>query len=42
VAVAKMKGCTNEEIAKRLKCSVPTIERKLGRIGTVWGREMAR
>ena len=42
VAVAKMEGCTNEEIAKRLKCSVPTIERKLGRIRTVWGREMAR
>jgi RNA polymerase sigma factor (sigma-70 family) len=42
VAVAKMEGCTNEEIAKRLKCSVPTVERKLNRIRKIWGKETER
>jgi DNA-directed RNA polymerase specialized sigma24 family protein len=42
VALAKMEGCTSEEIAKRLKCSVPTIERKLNRIRKIWGKEIAR
>jgi DNA-directed RNA polymerase specialized sigma24 family protein len=42
VALAKMEGCTNEEIAQRLKCSVPTIERKLARIRKIWRRETAR
>jgi DNA-directed RNA polymerase specialized sigma24 family protein len=39
VALAKMEGCTNKEIAERLKCSVPTIERKLGRIRKIWAKE---
>jgi RNA polymerase sigma factor (sigma-70 family) len=42
VALAKMEGCTNEEIAQRLKCSVPTVERKLQRIRKTWKKETAR
>jgi DNA-directed RNA polymerase specialized sigma24 family protein len=37
VALAKMEGCTNKAIAERLRCSVPTIERKLNRIRRTWG-----
>jgi DNA-directed RNA polymerase specialized sigma24 family protein len=39
VAVAKLEGYTNEEIATRLDCSVATVERKLKRIRTLWSRE---
>jgi DNA-directed RNA polymerase specialized sigma24 family protein len=42
VALAKMEGCTGEEIAKRLKCSVPTVERKLNRIRKIWEKEAKR
>jgi len=42
VALAKMEGCTNEEIAAGLKRSVPTVERKLARIRKIWGKEMDR
>jgi len=42
VAIAKMEGCTNEEIGNRLGCSVPTIERKLGRIRKIWRKEQDR
>jgi len=42
VAVSKMEGYTNEEIADQQHCAVPTIERKLGRIRKVWGKELAR
>jgi RNA polymerase sigma factor (sigma-70 family) len=42
VALAKMEGCTNEEIAQRLKCSVPTVERKLQRIRKAWKKETGR
>ena len=42
VALAKMEGCTTEEIAKRQRCSIPTVERKLARIRRIWGRETAR
>ena len=42
VALAKMEGCTNEEIAARLKRSVPTVERKLARIRKISGEEMDR
>jgi RNA polymerase sigma factor (sigma-70 family) len=38
VALAKMEGCTNKEIAKGLGLSVPTIERKLQRIRKTWKR----
>jgi len=39
VAVAKMEGCTNEEISKRINCAVPTVERDLRRIRKIWGKE---
>jgi DNA-directed RNA polymerase specialized sigma24 family protein len=42
VARAKMEGYTNKEIAKSLERSVPTIERKLGRIRKIWGKERDR
>jgi DNA-directed RNA polymerase specialized sigma24 family protein len=42
VALAKMEGYTNEELADRLELAVPTIERKLGRIRRIWGKEMVR
>jgi DNA-directed RNA polymerase specialized sigma24 family protein len=41
VAVAKMEGYTNEEIAVQQNCSVPTVERKLRRIRLIWGKEIA-
>ena len=36
VAVAKMEGYTNKEIAEQLDCSVSTIERKLVLIRKIW------
>ena len=42
LALAKMDGYTNEEIAKRTKCAVPTIERKLSRIRKIWLKEMSQ
>ena len=41
VAVAKMEGYTNEEIADRLDCSLSTVERSLRLIRRIWQREMA-
>jgi RNA polymerase sigma factor (sigma-70 family) len=38
VAVAKMEGYSNEELAAKLGCSVSTIERKLRLIRRVWDR----
>ena len=37
VAVWKLEGYTNEEIAGKLDCSVATVERKLRRIRNAWG-----
>jgi RNA polymerase sigma factor (sigma-70 family) len=39
VAIAKMEGYTNEEIAERLDVSLPTVERKLQRIRRIWEKE---
>lgn len=39
VAVLKLQGCTNDEIAERLGCSRPTINRKLARIREKWSGE---
>jgi len=39
LAVAKMEGYTNEEIAKRLGCSVRTVERRLHLIRKKWQLE---
>ena len=39
VAVWKMEGYTNEEIAARLNCVPRTVQRKLGLIRTLWDQE---
>lgn len=39
VAIWKMEGFTNAEIAVRLGKSVPTVERKLATIRTIWERD---
>ena len=39
LAVAKMEGYTNREIAERLDCSLRTVERRLGLIRKKWQRE---
>jgi RNA polymerase sigma factor (sigma-70 family) len=36
VALAKMEGCTNREIAERLGCIEQTVERKLRSIRRIW------
>ena len=41
VAVWKMEGYTNEEIAARLDCTVRTVERKLRIIRGLWEKETA-
>lgn len=41
LAVAKMEGYTNEEIAKRLDCSVRTVERQLRLIRRKWQEEQS-
>jgi DNA-directed RNA polymerase specialized sigma24 family protein len=40
VALWKMEGLTNEEIAERLGCVPRTVERKLRLIRSLWTREM--
>ncbi len=42
VALSKMAGFTNQEIADTLKVSVPTVERKLRVIRRVWNSENDR
>ena len=39
VAMLKVQGYTNQEIAVRLECSLSTIERKLRLIRELWSRE---
>jgi RNA polymerase sigma factor (sigma-70 family) len=41
VAVWKMEGLTNDEIAGRLDCSRRTVARKLDAIRIIWGKEQA-
>jgi RNA polymerase sigma factor (sigma-70 family) len=41
VALWKMEGYTNAEIAERLGCVVGTVERKLRVIRTIWEKEIA-
>jgi DNA-directed RNA polymerase specialized sigma24 family protein len=36
IALMKMEGYTNEEIARQLDCSLSTVERKLRRIRHEW------
>lgn len=42
MAIAKMEGLTNEEIARQQGRSLATVERKLGRIRKIWEREVER
>jgi DNA-directed RNA polymerase specialized sigma24 family protein len=42
VAILKMEGYTNREVADRLGCVVGTVERKLRVIRTAWERELRR
>ena len=39
IAVYKMEGYTNEEIAARLDCALTTVERRLRRIRKTWEDE---
>jgi len=39
MAIWKMEGYTNEEIAARIDRAIPTVERKLARIRKLWERE---
>jgi DNA-directed RNA polymerase specialized sigma24 family protein len=40
VAVAKMEGCSNREIAQRLDCALRTVERRLKLIRDEWRAEI--
>jgi DNA-directed RNA polymerase specialized sigma24 family protein len=40
IALWKVEGCTNEEIAGRLDCVPRTIERKVSRIRVLWKHEL--
>jgi DNA-directed RNA polymerase specialized sigma24 family protein len=42
IAVAKLEGYTNQEIARRLDCALATVERRLGRIRKIWSRSAQR
>jgi DNA-directed RNA polymerase specialized sigma24 family protein len=42
VAIWKMEGYRNEEIAAKLGCAVATVERRLRVIRTLWGKEVER
>jgi DNA-directed RNA polymerase specialized sigma24 family protein len=39
VALAKMDGYNNDEIARQLDCSIRTIERRLHLIRSIWERD---
>jgi DNA-directed RNA polymerase specialized sigma24 family protein len=40
IAVAKMEGRTNKEIAGEMDCAVRTVERRLGYIRAIWREEV--
>ena len=40
IAVWKLEGHTNDEIAARLGCVTSTVERKLARIRSMWANEI--
>ena len=40
IALWKVEGQTNDEIATRLNCVPRTVERKLGRIRALWKDEL--
>jgi RNA polymerase sigma factor (sigma-70 family) len=39
IALLKVEGLSNEEIAARLQCGLRSVERKLHRIRTIWAGE---
>jgi DNA-directed RNA polymerase specialized sigma24 family protein len=39
IALLKLEGCTNPEIADRVDRSLPTVERRLRLIRSTWQRE---
>jgi DNA-directed RNA polymerase specialized sigma24 family protein len=41
VALLKLEGLTNREIAERLRCNERTVERKLGLIRKKWEKELS-
>ena len=40
IALWKMEGYTNDEIAGKLDCAVPTVERRLRLIRKTWEKEL--
>ena len=41
LALLKLEGYTNEEIARRLECGLRTVERKLGIVRARWSQEVS-
>ena len=41
IAIWKMEGLTNDEVAQRLDCSRRTVARKLETIRIIWSRDLA-
>jgi DNA-directed RNA polymerase specialized sigma24 family protein len=41
IAILKMEGYTDQEVAARVNCGVRTVERKLQRIRALWSKEIA-
>ena len=39
MAVAKLEGCSNQEIAERMDCALRTVERRLKLIRDTWQQE---
>jgi DNA-directed RNA polymerase specialized sigma24 family protein len=42
IAILKMEGYTDQEVATRVQCGVRTVERKLQRIRAIWEKDIAR
>jgi DNA-directed RNA polymerase specialized sigma24 family protein len=42
LALLKMEGYANQEVATRLGCGLRTVERKIPLIRQIWGKETAR
>jgi DNA-directed RNA polymerase specialized sigma24 family protein len=42
IALLKMEGCTDKEVAAKLNCGLRTVERKLERIRCKWQHEIVR
>jgi RNA polymerase sigma factor (sigma-70 family) len=41
IALAKVEGFTNQEVAQKLGCSLATVERRLKMIRLIWEKELA-